>query len=125
MLHCANFYGLPVTVTDILKLDNLTSIGDIPYSFVHFEQDFCIIGYSSRLSNGMGRTDNQFKTRQKSYSREYSRSAQSVAPKSREIQSVYPSLHGELLLRMPGKLTHVCITQGWHVSWPVHIIVES
>ena len=57
---------------------------------------------------------------------------QSAARKSREIQSIYPSSHGELLLRIRGKrsevnnhtdslailrisVTTLIVTQGWHV----------
>ena len=49
-----NSYGLPATLTYFLKSVGLTGVGDIPCSFVHFEQGlFCIAVYGLRLSNDM------------------------------------------------------------------------
>ena len=45
-------------------------------------------------------TYQQFKTRPKSDSREYSSNTQLTASKYREIQSTHPTLHSELLLHM-------------------------
>ena len=94
---------------------------------------FCIVRrFCPLLSNGVRITDRLIK--------KYSRRAtfgnvQSAAPQSREIRSMYPSLHRELFLSMRRKqanvdsrtglfvvlqiyatsLTQGCTTQWWHL----------
>ena len=75
-----NSYGLPIMVMDFLKWDGLTDVGDIPYRFVHFEQEFYYKIWPTFV-----------KWQQITDLCEYISCAQSAAPKSGRIQSVYPS----------------------------------
>lgn len=55
----------------ILEFDGLTGIGDFPYVFLlSLNKGFCMMGHGPLLSNGIRVTDDQFKTRANSHSRE-------------------------------------------------------
>ena len=48
---------------------------------------------------------------------------QSAARKSREIQSIYPSSHGELLLRIRGKRSEVTKNTGSHAILRISVTI--
>ena len=73
---------------DFLKLEGLMGTGDIPYSFVCFEQEY--LYYVSQMEQIK---DGKFKLHPKSDSHKYFSYMQLAAQKSSKIQSIHPRLH--------------------------------